>query len=101
VNQPTAASRPGSVDLVLPDLHLRLETDRGMFSPDRIDLGTRILLETRPPSPGTGDLLDIGCGYGPIALTMAKRSPQARVYGVDVNERALALAGRNAEAFTM
>jgi 16S rRNA (guanine1207-N2)-methyltransferase len=96
-NQPTAASRPGSVDLVLPDLHLRLETDRGMFSPDRIDLGTRILLETVPPPPRTGDLLDIGCGYGPIALTMAKRSPQARVYGVDVNERALALAERNAE----
>jgi 16S rRNA (guanine1207-N2)-methyltransferase len=98
VNQPTAASRPGSVDLVLPDLHLRLETDRGMFSPDRIDLGTRILLETVPPPPATGDLLDIGCGYGPIALTMAKRSPQLRVFGVDVNERALALARRNATA---
>ncbi|MGI8331804.1 class I SAM-dependent methyltransferase [Actinomadura scrupuli] len=96
--QPTAASRPGSVDLVLPDLHLRLETDRGMFSPDRVDLGTRILLETVPPPPPTGDLLDLGCGYGPIALTMASRSPQAKVYGVDVNGRALALAERNATA---
>ena len=94
--QPTAASRPGSVDLVLPDLHLRLETDRGMFSPDRIDLGTRILLETVPPPPQAGDLLDVGCGYGPIALTMAKRSPRASVFGVDVNARALALAERNA-----
>ena len=93
--QPTAASRPGSVDLVLPDLHLRLETDRGMFSPDRIDLGTRILLETVPPPPHTGDLLDLGCGYGPVALTMARRSPQAKVFGVDVNARALALAERN------
>jgi 16S rRNA (guanine1207-N2)-methyltransferase len=98
VNQPTAASRPGSVDLVLPDLHLRLDTDRGTFSPDRIDLGTRILLETVPPPPGTGDLLDLGCGYGPIALTMAKRSSRARVFGVDVNERAVALAERNAIA---
>jgi 16S rRNA (guanine1207-N2)-methyltransferase len=96
--QPTAASRPGSVDLVLPDLHLRLETDRGMFSPDRVDLGTRILLETVPPPPHTGDLLDLGCGYGPIALTMARRSPQAKVFGVDVNARALALAERNATA---
>jgi 16S rRNA (guanine1207-N2)-methyltransferase len=96
--QPTAASRPGSVDLVLPDLHLRLETDRGMFSPDRIDLGTRILLETVPPPPHTGDLLDLGCGYGPVALTMARRSPQAKVLGVDVNGRALALAERNATA---
>ncbi|KAB2349001.1 class I SAM-dependent methyltransferase [Actinomadura rudentiformis] len=97
-NRPETASKPRSVDLVLPDLHLRLETDRGMFSPDRIDLGTRILLETVPPPPATGTLLDLGCGYGPIALTMATRSPQASVLGVDVNERALAAATRNATA---
>lgn len=96
---PEAASRPGFVDLVLPDLHLRLETDRGMFSPDRIDPGTRILLETVPAPPPTGDLLDLGCGYGPIALAMASRAPSARVYGVDVNDRALSVARRNATAF--
>ncbi|XVQ07543.1 class I SAM-dependent methyltransferase [Spirillospora sp. CA-255316] len=97
-SRPGAASRTRTVDLVLPDLHLRLETDRGVFSPDRIDPGTRILLETVPPPPSTGALLDLGCGYGPIALTLARRAPQARVYGVDVNERALELAGRNATA---
>ncbi|HEX6469692.1 MAG TPA: methyltransferase [Streptosporangiaceae bacterium] len=91
-----AASRPGAVDLVLPDLHLRLETDRGMFSPDRVDPGTRILLETVPAPPPAGDLLDLGCGYGPIALTMAARSPLATVYGVDVNPRAIEVARRNA-----
>ncbi|MFB4320328.1 class I SAM-dependent methyltransferase [Actinomadura sp. 21ATH] len=96
--QPGAASRRRTVDLVLPDLHLRLETDRGVFSPDRVDAGTRILLETVPPPPAEGDLLDLGCGYGPIALTMARRSPQASVYGVDVNERALDLARSNAQA---
>jgi 16S rRNA (guanine1207-N2)-methyltransferase len=95
---PGSASRPGVVDLVLPDLHLRLETDRGMFSPDRVDPGTRILLETVPTPPATGDLLDLGCGYGPIALTMARRSPQAQVFAVDVNERALAAGRRNASA---
>ncbi len=94
--RPGAAGRRRTVDLVLPDLHLRLETDSGMFSPDRVDLGTRVLLETVPPPPQHGDLLDLGCGYGPIALTMASRSPQARVWGVDVNRRALALAGQNA-----
>jgi 16S rRNA (guanine1207-N2)-methyltransferase len=94
--RPGTSSRPGAVDLVLPDLHLRLETDRGMFSPDRIDLGTRILLETVPSPPAHGDLLDLGCGYGPIALTMASRSPSARVYGIDVNQRALEVARRNA-----
>jgi 16S rRNA (guanine1207-N2)-methyltransferase len=96
--RPETASRPGTVELVLPDLHLRLETDRGMFSPDRIDSGTRILLETVPPPPSEGTLLDLGCGYGPIALTMATRSPGSMVFGVDVNERALAAAERNATA---
>ncbi|WP_119730536.1 class I SAM-dependent methyltransferase [Thermomonospora amylolytica] len=95
--RPETASRPGTVDLVLPDLHLRLATDRGVFSPDRIDPGTRILLETVPPPPPTGDLLDLGCGYGPIACTMATRSPRATVYGVDVNVRALQLAEQNAQ----
>ncbi|WP_344946290.1 class I SAM-dependent methyltransferase [Actinomadura miaoliensis] len=95
-SRPEAASRRRTVDLVLPDLHLRLETDSGMFSPDRVDPGTRILLETVPPPPATGTHLDLGCGYGPIALTLATRSPQANVWGVDVNRRALELAEQNA-----
>ncbi|MWA06696.1 methyltransferase [Actinomadura sp. LD22] len=94
--RPGAASRRRTVDLVLPDLHLRLETDSGTFSPDRVDAGTRVLLETVPAPPQAGDLLDLGCGYGPIALTLASRSPQASVWGVDVNRRALELAESNA-----
>ncbi|MES9543817.1 methyltransferase [Actinomadura sp. NPDC000600] len=96
-DRPDAASRRRTVDLVLPDLHLRLATDSGVFSPDRVDPGTRVLLETVPAPPATGDLLDLGCGYGPIAITMAKRSLQARVFGVDVNQRALGLAEENAK----
>ncbi|WP_433225315.1 class I SAM-dependent methyltransferase [Actinomadura formosensis] len=96
--RPEAASRRRTVDLVLPDLHLRLETDSGVFSPDRIDPGTRVLLETVPPPPQEGNLLDLGCGYGPIALTLAKRSPSATVWGVDVNRRALENAESNAKA---
>ncbi|MDF5756722.1 methyltransferase [Spongiactinospora sp. TRM90649] len=96
--RPQAAGRPGVVTLVLPDLHLRLRTDSGMFSPDRIDPGTRVLLESVPPPPATGDLLDLGCGYGPIALTMASRAPEATVWAVDVNRRALDLCAENATA---
>jgi 16S rRNA (guanine1207-N2)-methyltransferase len=96
--QPRTASRPGSVDLVLPDLHLRLETDRGVFSPERVDLGTRVLLESVPPPPQEGDLLALGCGYGPIALTMASRAPGATVWAVDVNRRSVELTARNAQA---
>ena len=93
---PAAARRPGVVHVLLPGLHLELETDSGTFSPARLDPGTRLLLETAPPPPATGDLLDLGCGYGPLALTLAARSPGARVWGVDVNRRALELCARNA-----
>lgn len=96
-SNPGAASKPGAVDLVLPDLHLRLATDSGVFSADRVDQGTRILLETVPPPPQRGELLDLGCGYGPVALTMATRAPKSTVWAVDVNERALTLCAANAE----
>jgi 16S rRNA (guanine1207-N2)-methyltransferase len=94
--QPTAAHRPGQVRVVLPDVYLDLETDSGVFSPGRLDPGTRLLLEQAPPPPADGDLLDLGCGYGPVACVLAKRSPAARVWAVDVNERALGLTARNA-----
>jgi 16S rRNA (guanine1207-N2)-methyltransferase len=96
--QPAAAHRPGTVHLVLPDVHLALATDSGVFSPGRIDPGTRLLLDTAPPPPSSGDLLDLGCGYGPLALVLASRSPSARVWGVDVNQRALELCNGNAAA---
>ncbi|MEV4892065.1 methyltransferase [Nonomuraea sp. NPDC055795] len=95
--RPDTSHKPGSVSLVLPDLHLRLETDSGVFSPERVDLGTKILLESVPPPPQEGDLLDLGCGYGPIALTMATRAPGATVWAVDVNRRSLELTERNAQ----
>ncbi len=93
---PHAAARPGTVDVILPDLHLRLATDSGVFSPGRLDPGTRVLLASVPPPPAEGDLLDLGCGYGPIALTMASRAPSATVWAVDVNRRAVELCARNA-----
>jgi 16S rRNA (guanine1207-N2)-methyltransferase len=85
------------VHVVLPDLHLALQTDAGVFSAARLDPGTRVLLDTAPPAPATGNLLDLGCGYGPLALVLAARSPDAAVWAVDVNERALGLCAANAE----
>jgi 16S rRNA (guanine1207-N2)-methyltransferase len=82
--------------VVLPDVYLELETDSGVFSPGRLDPGTRLLLEAGPPPPSEGDLLDLGCGYGPVACTLASRAPGATVWAVDVNERALDLCARNA-----
>jgi 16S rRNA (guanine1207-N2)-methyltransferase len=72
-------------------------TSNGIFSPERIDVGTSVLLANTPPAPPGGHLLDLGCGWGPIALTLALESPHSTVWAVDVNERALQLVRRNAE----
>jgi 16S rRNA (guanine1207-N2)-methyltransferase len=96
--RPGAAHRPGLVRVVLPDVYLELATDAGVFSPGRLDPGTRLLLEETPAPPPAGDVLDLGCGYGPVACVLAKRSPGAMVWAVDVNERALELCARNAAA---
>jgi 16S rRNA (guanine1207-N2)-methyltransferase len=71
-------------------------TSGGIFSPDHIDTGTKVLLANTPQAPPGGNLLDLGCGWGPIALTLALQSPHAVVWAVDVNERALDLVNRNA-----
>jgi 16S rRNA (guanine1207-N2)-methyltransferase len=96
--QPRAAHRPGLVRVILPGIYLELATDAGVFSPGRLDPGTRLLLDESPAPPAAGDLLDLGCGYGPVACVLAARSPGATVWAVDVNERALSLCARNAAA---
>ncbi len=97
--RPDVPSAPFPVDLILPDLTLRLTADRGVFAGRHVDPGTKLLLLEAPrPVDEPADLLDLGCGYGPIALTIAARAPNATVWAVDVNERALALCAANAEA---
>lgn len=96
--EPAAASRPTRVVLRLPDLEVPLTTDAGVFGRAAVDRGTRLLLRHGPLPPEAGDILDIGTGYGPIAVTVALRSPRSRVFAVDVNERALELAAANAAA---
>lgn len=99
--RPTARSRPGRARLELADLpHAEvLATDAGVFSAGGVDLGTRILLDDGArPDPADRVLADVGCGYGPIAVTLARRAPDAIVWAVDVNERALDLTRANAEA---
>jgi 16S rRNA (guanine1207-N2)-methyltransferase len=97
---PGTPSAPKEIELVLPEGRLiRLTTDRGTFSPDRVDDGTRALLAEGPPVSSTGVLADVGCGYGPIAVALALRGgPGVTVWAVDVNERSRDLCRANAEA---
>jgi 16S rRNA (guanine1207-N2)-methyltransferase len=93
---PEVASRPGTVELVLPDLTVTLASDRGVFSGGQVDPGTKVLLLCAPaPDPEARHVLDLGCGYGAIARTLAHRAPAAHVWAVDVNRRALDLAAHN------
>lgn len=94
---PSVPSRRLTVPLVLPDMDLSLMTDRGVFARDHVDPGTKLLLLEGPKPAQSGELLDLGCGYGPIGLALAKRSPDATVWALDVNQRALQLTTENAK----
>ena len=72
------------------------ETADGVFSADGLDLGTSVLLRESTPRPQSRRLLDLGCGYGVLAIALAAADPQAQVDAVDVNQRALALTASNA-----
>jgi len=86
-----------SIQATIAGQAVDLTTANGVFSPERVDAGTRVLLSSVPAPPPGGHLLDLGCGWGPIALTLATDSPHATVWAVDVNERALDLVRRNAK----
>src|SRR5712664_4320710 len=96
--RPEVASRPRTVRLRVAGLDLELQADRGVFGSKGVDLGTLTLLKEAPPPPATGELLDLGCGYGPIAIVLARLAPGARVWAIDINERALELTRTNAAA---
>lgn len=96
--RPSGPESRRAITVELAGRRVEVTTADGIFCPDRLDLGTSVLLRTTPDPPEQGELLDLGCGWGPIAMTMALCSPQARVWGVDVNERALGLLADNAAA---
>lgn len=95
--QPTGEFKPKKIFTSIAGQRVELFTAGGTFSPDHMDTGTAILLEHADQAPSTGNLLDLGCGWGPIALTLAKRNPDATVWAIDVNERSLELTRMNAE----
>ena len=94
--QPQSASRPKEIEFRIKGHVLTLKTDRGVFSKENVDFGTRLLIETFEFPNIEGPLLDMGCGYGVIGLSMKALYPDKKVTMVDINERAVVLASENA-----
>lgn len=94
---PTSDFNPKEITVSIAGREVTLQTAGGVFSPERIDTGTAVLLTHIAEAPPSGNLLDVGCGWGPIALSLAAHSPKATVWAVDVNQRALDLTAANAK----
>jgi len=98
---PQVASAPLEITVRLADLNFAMLTDRGVFSHGSLDSGTSILLDHVEPPPEEGNLCDLGCGAGAIALTMALRAPRAMVWAIDTNDRAIELCTANANRLNL
>jgi 16S rRNA (guanine1207-N2)-methyltransferase len=90
-------SDPQYWNCTLRNTNFRFKTDNGVFSKKEVDFGSRLLIDTFQMPDLQGDILDVGCGYGPIGLTVAKHWPDRTIYMLDVNLRALQLTKENSE----
>ena len=93
---PQSESRPADCDFTYRGIRLVFRTDAGVFSRGEVDTGTRLLLEALPEEM-SGDILDLGCGWGAIGISVARKWPETRVTMADVNMRALVLSRENAK----
>ncbi|MCM3387679.1 class I SAM-dependent methyltransferase [Ureibacillus chungkukjangi] len=96
-NKPQTESKPRQWKFTLLGNSFLFETDSGVFSKSEVDFGSRVLIEAFQNPEIEGTILDVGCGYGPIGLSIAKQNPERTVYMMDINERAVALSKKNAQ----
>ena len=96
-NKPQTESKPRQWKFTLLGHVFTFETDAGVFSKSEVDFGSRVLIDTFEMPEVEGDVLDVGCGYGPIGLSIAKANPERFVHMMDINTRAIALAVKNAQ----
>jgi 16S rRNA (guanine1207-N2)-methyltransferase len=97
-NQPNSKSDKKVFSFALRGNTLKFQSDAGVFSRNEVDFGSRVLIETFTFPGIEGTILDVGCGYGPIGLSIAKDDQNRLVEMVDVNLRAIELAKENAKA---
>jgi len=92
---------PKPIPVKLAGQNITLFTDRGVFSPEHLDAGTEALLRQLDTVKPQGRILDIGCGWGPIAIAIAMANPESKVTAIDVNKKCLALTKLNAESLNL
>lgn len=90
---PQIAHDIGEIDFNIKNIKLQFMTDAGVFSKKAVDYGSQVMLKTLPDIKG--EVLDLGCGYGAIGITIAKLNPMCRVTMIDINERAIELTKKN------
>jgi 16S rRNA (guanine1207-N2)-methyltransferase len=95
--EPGSALKPKSIIIPVAGELVEVTSAAGTFSPQQLDFGTEVLIEQMELAPDSGDLLDLGCGWGPIALNLAKLRPKTKIWAVDVNTRSVELTTKNAK----
>jgi len=93
-SHPTSEKKPGLIKTCLRGKTFEFTTAAGVFSKKRVDIGTRLLIETMT-LPERGRILDIGCGYGAVGIVAASLNPALKVTLTDVNARAVRLTREN------
>ncbi|SEU00669.1 16S rRNA (guanine1207-N2)-methyltransferase [Salinibacillus kushneri] len=94
--EPSSKSNPATWSFTLRNKTLTFTSDIGVFSKNEVDFGSRVLIETFDEPEIEGDFLDVGCGYGPIGLSLAASFQDRHIFMIDINKRAVDLAVQNA-----
>ena len=95
--EPSSPLKPKSIQIPVAGELVDVTTASGTFSPQQLDFGTEVLIEKMDLAPVSGNLLDLGCGWGPIALNLGQLRPNTKVWAVDVNTRSVELTQENAK----
>jgi 16S rRNA G1207 methylase RsmC len=95
--EPSSPLKSKTIQIPVAGELVDVTTASGTFSPQQLDFGTEVLIEQMDLAPVSGNLLDLGCGWGPIALNLGQLRPNTKVWAVDVNTRSIELTQTNAK----
>lgn len=95
-NEKNLKSNEKTFNINIKDNNYQFITDEGVFSKEYLDFGSKVLLDNIEVLESDKNILDLGCGYGPIGISLAKENPKKTVYMIDINERAVGLSTKNA-----